>query len=122
MFTYVLALVSVLLSVAAQFALKAGVAAMPPAARATSMSGAFELMWSLASQRYLLLGLVLYAVSAVVWLGVLARLEVSKAYPMVGLGFAITVVLGWWVGESVTPLRVAGVLLICLGVALVGRS
>ena len=71
---------------------------------------------------FILGGFTLYGVSAVAWLGVLSQWEVSKAYPLVGLGFAFTVVIGWTIGEQVTVVRVLGVALICAGVSLVERS
>jgi drug/metabolite transporter (DMT)-like permease len=67
-------------------------------------------------------GLVLYVASAGVWLGVLSRWEVSKAYPLVGLGFVLTLGVGWALGEQVGALRVAGVVLIAAGVVLVSQS
>ena len=106
----VLALLSVLLSVGAQFVLKAGMNAHTGAT------------WLAVMKPVVLVGLALYCVSAVVWLAVLARWEVSKAYPLVGLGFALAAVLGWLLGEQLTGVRWAGVALICLGVILVGWS
>jgi uncharacterized membrane protein len=85
------AIISIILSVAAQFLLKAGI-------------------------------LTLYGLGAVVWLKVLSTWDVSKAYPLVGLGFGLTVLVGMAMGESVTALRVLGVLLICEGVWLVANS
>ena len=58
----------------------------------------------------------------VVWLGVLSKWDVSKAYPLVGLGFVLTVAIGFLVGEDVTLTRAMGVALICAGVFVVGRS
>jgi multidrug transporter EmrE-like cation transporter len=48
---------------------------------------------------------------------------VSVAYPMVSLGFALNALLAWWLlGEAVTPMRMAGIGIIIVGVALVARS
>lgn len=109
--TIFLALTSILLSVAAQFALKSGT-------RACAGCG----LGAMAQQPMILLGFLLYGLSAVVWLSVLARWDVSKAYPMVGFGFALTVLVGATLGEAVSPIRWAGTLLICCGVVLVSRS
>lgn len=107
----VLAVCSVLLSVAAQFLLKAGMKANGSAGPAAALL-----------QPYVLLGLTVYGLSAVVWLSVLARWEVSKAYPLVGAGFAVTVLLGFMMGEAVSLTRWIGVGLICAGVFVVSRS
>lgn len=118
---FALAALSVALSVAAQFALKAGVAG--PAAQAwvaggPGVRGALAML----GQPFVLGGLLLYALGAIVWLAVLAQWDVSKAYPLVGLGFAATAVLGMCSGESVGVARWFGVALICAGVWLVARS
>lgn len=110
------ALCSIALSVAAQFALKAGMAG---AAARTDGASALP---GLLLDRYVMLGFALYGLGALVWLSVLARWDVSKAYPLVGLGFALTVAIGWLRGEEVSMLRLAGVGLVCAGVACIGRS
>lgn len=74
------------------------------------------------TDKFILGGFLLYGLGAVVWLGVLSKWDVSKAYPLVGLGFALTVAIGWIMGEHVTLARMIGVALICSGVFLVGRS
>ena len=118
----VLVVGSVLLSSRAQFALTAGRRAraatvgdtVPPAF--AMLAGAFghPLVW---------LGLLLYAASAVVWLLVLARLDVSLAYPFVALGFIVTSALGWLVfGEQLGAQRIAGTLIIAVGVVVLARS
>jgi multidrug transporter EmrE-like cation transporter len=57
-----------------------------------------------------------------VWLAVLSRWDVSKAYPLVGVGFALAVGIGWLLGESVNAQRIAGVALIVAGIVLTARS
>lgn len=119
--TLAVALLGIVLSVAAQFALKWGMAS--EAARA-ALAEPLRLGTGL---RLLTLpgilgGFLLYGLGAVVWLGVLARWEVSKAYPLVGLGFVLTASIGWAFGEQVGWTRALGVALICLGVVIVGRS
>jgi multidrug transporter EmrE-like cation transporter len=106
------ALFCVLLSSAAQLTLKRGMGA----AAATDMGSTYlqaltnPLVW---------LGLMLYGASAVLWLWVLSRLDVSVAYPLVSLGFVITVTLGvLWLGEPFSWLRLAGCTLIAVGVGL----
>ena len=74
------------------------------------------------TDKYVLGGFLLYGVGALVWLVVLSKWDVSKAYPLVGLGFVVTVAVGYLLGEQVTVHRVIGVALICAGVFLVGRN
>jgi multidrug transporter EmrE-like cation transporter len=115
-----LALLSIGMSVGAQFLLKMGMSS--PAVAAAGQGAALDLARAVFCQPAVLGGLGLYAAGAVIWLAVLARWDVSKAYPLVGLGFAVTVMLGWWLGEQVNPSRALGVAVICCGVWLVARS
>jgi multidrug transporter EmrE-like cation transporter len=107
-----LAVFCVLLSSAAQIAMKRGMGAPAGADLGTTYAHALTspMVW---------LGLVLYGVSAVLWLWVLSRLHVSVAYPLVSLGFVVTLALGvLWLGEPFSWLRVAGCTLIVVGVSL----
>ncbi len=68
-------------------------------------------------------GLALYGIATVLWLGVLSRVELSQAFPFVGLSFVLAAVLGYFVfAEAVSAMRVAGIALIVAGVVLVGRG
>lgn len=68
-------------------------------------------------------GLVMMVVSMGSHLVVLSRVDISFAYPFLGLSFVLITVYGHLVlGESVNAWRIAGVAFICLGVALVARS
>jgi multidrug transporter EmrE-like cation transporter len=70
-----------------------------------------------------LLGLVCYGLGFMVWLIVLAKADVSYAYPMISLGYVFTAILARvLIGEAVSLQRMAGILIICLGVFLVARS
>jgi multidrug transporter EmrE-like cation transporter len=120
MHPFAAALVSIVMSVAAQFALKHGMESGGRAAMSDGLN--LKAVWLLCTNPGVLGGLALYALGAVVWLAVLARWDVSKAYPLVGLGFVATVLVGWWLGESVGPQRWLGVAAICTGVWLVARS
>lgn len=70
-----------------------------------------------------LLGLVLYAVSAVFWISALSRVELSYAYPLLGAGYVLVSVVAWklW-GEAFGIQRLIGTLAVALGVILVGTS
>ncbi|MBK5966296.1 hypothetical protein CCR95_19950 [Thiocystis minor] len=119
--TLLIAIISIALSVAAQFSLKAG---MSGDRVRTDLAHFYSLktLFNVLTDQYVFGGFLLYGLGAMVWLGVLAKWEVSKAYPLVGLGFVFTVAIGFLVGENVTISRAIGVALICAGVFLVGRS
>jgi len=68
-------------------------------------------------------GLIMMVISMGTHLIVLSRVEISFAYPFLGLSFVLITVYGHLaLGESVNIWRIAGVALICTGVALVARS
>jgi drug/metabolite transporter (DMT)-like permease len=119
--TFVIAILSIALSVVAQFSLKAG---MSSAAVKAILAQPFTLhtVFTVLTDKFVLGGFLMYGLGAVVWLGVLSKWDVSKAYPLVGLGFAFTMAIGILAGEHVTLPRVIGIALICAGVFLVGRS
>jgi multidrug transporter EmrE-like cation transporter len=119
--TLVIAVLSIALSVAAQFSLKAGMSSVE-VKEILTQPYALRTAFTVLTNRFVLGGFLLYGLGAVVWLGVLAKWDVSKAYPLVGLGFAFTVAIGLMAGEHVTLPRILGVALICAGVYLVGRS
>ena len=111
----------VLLNTFAQLLLKAGTNSIGRFEFA--LSRALEIGLKLAFNPYILGGLACYAVSLVVWLMALSRVEVSVAYPMLSVGFAINAVLAWWLlGEPVTLQRLAGIAIIIVGVTIVARS
>lgn len=115
-------LLSVALGACAQMVLKAGVST-PAIETALSNGGWFGILAAFALSPLVWVGLIIYAASALVWLFVLARVDVSVAYPFVGLGFIFTMVLGWGMyGEDVTAIRVLGTLLIASGVAVLAQS
>ncbi len=116
-----IAVLSIGLSVAAQFSLKAGMSGEGVKAILTQPYS-FKTLVQILLDKYVLAGFMLYGLGAIVWLGVISKWDVSKAYPLVGLGFALTVFIGFLVGEQVTIMRAAGVALICTGVFLVGWS
>lgn len=72
---------------------------------------------------YILLGLGCYVTGFLIWLIVLAKAEVSYAYPLISVGYVLTAVMGWWLlGENVTWIRISGILITCLGVFIISQS
>ena len=116
-----LILSAVLLGSLAQLLLKAGTTAVGPFA----FSGAnlLPVGWQLATQPFILGGILSYALSLIVWIMALSRVEVSIAYPMVSIGYVLTAIAAWqFLGESVSTMRFAGIGVIILGVVIVARS
>ena len=115
----VLVLFSVACSALGQIALKYGMASASVQA-ALATGGVVPVSTAIVINPFVLSGLFLYGFSAVVWLFVLARLDVSIAYPFVSLGFVVTMSLGCLLfGEPLTLRKVLGTIVVMLGVYLV---
>ncbi|HKT74735.1 MAG TPA: EamA family transporter [Steroidobacteraceae bacterium] len=120
--TVLIALLCVSLTSAAQIALKVGVSS--PALRAVMASdGTVAFIVRALISAPVLGGLVLYAASTLLWLTVLAKADVSFAYPFVSLGFVIIAVYGHFVlHEPLSVVKAAGIALITVGVICIARS
>ena len=76
-----------------------------------------------AAARWLFLACLLLGLGLLAWLGVLRRLPVSLAYPMLSLNFVLIVLAARFVFHEATPRRHwYGVAAIALGVLLLGAG
>ncbi|MGB4593283.1 MAG: EamA family transporter [Coriobacteriia bacterium] len=107
-----LAAVSVTFGAIGQLLMKGGTAGL-------AGEGVLATLASALLRPQVLLGLAAYALSSVMWLVVLSRLDLAAVYPLGSASYAIVVVASWALGESVGPLRWLGVVLIVAGVVLV---
>lgn len=117
-------LVSVVLAALAQLTLKHGVTQVTdhgrrplqlsdPTATAARVAGSLS-VW---------LGLMVFALSAAVWIVVLSRASLSFAYPFASITYALILLFDRFVlNESVPSLRWAGVAFIITGIVLVSRT
>jgi multidrug transporter EmrE-like cation transporter len=68
-------------------------------------------------------GMFCYGTSLCVWLAALSRAPVSIAYPMLSVGYVVVAFASvLWLGETLSPAKIVGIALICMGVVLVSRS
>ena len=116
-----LILLTITLSAFAQLVLKLGVA-KPSMANALE-SGVVDAMLTAMMSPLILIGLTMYGVAAAMWLWVLSKVDLSVAYPFVGVSFLITMGFGAFIlNENVTFIRIVGTILIAGGCVLVGHS
>jgi len=114
MTTFLIAMLSISFSVLAQFLLKSGLQGLSPNSFAD---------WYLVAKNWRIwAGFACYSSAALIWLRVLADWDVSKAYPMMGMGFVLTLLVGLLCGETITTSRIVGIAAIFMGVVLVARS
>jgi len=119
--SFMLVLAGVLLNAAAQLLLKAGTNAI--GAFAFTAGNLVPVGIKVASNPFIVGGLGCYAVSVVVWIMALSRVEVSLAYPMLSIGYVVNAVAAWYLfGEALTAQRMIGIGTIIVGVFLVARS
>ncbi len=122
LFSFGMLVVSVVFAVAGQFTLKT---AMNEVGRigATELAAAGDTIVRTLREPRLWLGLTLFGISAMFWLVVLSRVDLSVAYPFVGLSYIIVVLLSrLFLNEQVTALRWLGVVVVAIGIAIVGFS
>ncbi len=118
-----LIVVAVGLSALAQVALKHGMAGQPVQAALSGGGGAVAVVLAIATSPGVVIGLAMYGLSAVLWLFVLARVDLSVAYAFVALGFLLVMALGVLVfGEPLSARKVLGTLLVAGGIWLVATS
>jgi multidrug transporter EmrE-like cation transporter len=69
-------------------------------------------------------GCILYALSTVLWVALLSKLELSQAYPLViTMSIILTTLLGIVAfKEHLSVDKIVGLLILCLGVKILSRS
>ncbi len=78
----------------------------------------------LATNLSIVLGFILYGGSALIWLTLLSKGDLSKLYPVfVGFDFMIVSLLSFFIlKEDFSLTRIAGILLLLIGIYLISRS
>lgn len=87
------------------------------------VSGVAGLIRMILRSPLVLLGLMLYGIGALSWIGALTQLDLSVAYPFLALNFVLVALSSRiFLGEHIPWLRWAGIAVICAGILLVARS
>jgi drug/metabolite transporter (DMT)-like permease len=119
---------SVVLGVGGQIALKYGVGlaskgSSSRVAQSLDPRSILTFLASAAANKFVILGFLLYLVSAASWLVILSRVDLSFAYPLISISYILIVVLSRFIfNEPVTAYRIAGTLVVTAGVFLLLRS
>jgi multidrug transporter EmrE-like cation transporter len=116
----ILILASVFLTASGQLFFKRGMSAL-------NLSQPQAPLWKLMGQGllngYVLLGFLFFGTGALLWLAVLAKEEVSYAYPLSSLGYVIVLVGSYHLfNEPLSPVRIIGIGLIILGAVFIEYS
>ncbi len=88
-----------------------------------SGGGLWSVAGTVATNWAIIAGIFVMVVSMASHLVVLSRVDISYAYPFLGLSFVLVALYGhFYLDEAVTMWRAAGVLLIVSGVALIAKT
>ncbi len=118
---FALIMTGVLLNAIAQLALKASVS--ETGIINLDLQSLFSSAVNLASNIWLWLGLMCYAISVVVWILALSRVDVSIAYPMLSIGYIVNALAASHLfNEPLGPGKLVGIGVIILGVYILARS
>jgi multidrug transporter EmrE-like cation transporter len=107
-------LISIMLGAAGQIGFKYGAIRIPDSG--TLLAKAIA-AWPI------LLGLVLYGLSTILWIYILRFVELSYAYPLLSLGYVLVFTASYFLfNEPIGALRLGGLALILAGIVLVAKS
>ena len=71
---------------------------------------------------YLTTALIVYGISASLWVYILQFVPLSRAYPFVAICFILVPAAGWLIfGEKLDLRYLIGIIFICIGVVLAGK-
>lgn len=114
---------SLLLTLLCTLMLAAGQLFFKSAAEQIRFSGRLpEVLWSAASNPYLLVGLAIYASATALWIWVLREAPLSIAYPVTALAFIIVPLLSVAVFKEPFHVKyIYGGLLIVIGIIVISR-
>jgi drug/metabolite transporter (DMT)-like permease len=113
---------TVVLGVAGQLLLKLG---MNHAGRLGQIGQLFSARYlaGAASTWQIWAGLFMYFLGALLWMVVLSREDLTFAYPFLGLTYILILLCGHWIlGEPAQWWRVAGTIVVAIGVLLIAKS
>ncbi|MFA9401819.1 MAG: EamA family transporter [Anaerolineales bacterium] len=114
-------LISVLGGAFGQILLKTGMSTMGPLT--LSVESVPNIIIKIATNPFVVVGLIIYVLSTFFWLTALSRVDLSYAYPFASLSYVVMLLASWLLfHENITPLRLMGTFVIAAGVYLIARS
>ena len=90
---------------------------------AMNLRGILSAAYQALSTPKLVIGTAMLAIFFFLWLAVLSWEDLSVALPMQALNYVLVAFLSqYFLGETVSPLRWAGTILVCVGVMMITKS
>lgn len=119
---FVLLMSAVTLNASASLLVKKGASAILGGQKLNSIQGVMSMLGP-AINPYTIIGLTLLGLSFVAYVFVLSRVQLSVAQPMLAISYILIGISAHFVfGESLSPMKMAGIGVIFLGVFLVSRA
>ena len=116
---FVVVFISVTLSAIAQLSFKYGVTHVD----VHQYNNLLVKAWMLFTSPFVFLGLFLYGIGTVLWLFALKQMDLSLAYPFVGMSFIMVFLMGvLLLGEPFNINRLIGTIIIIIGILFLARS
>ncbi|MFH1545378.1 MAG: EamA family transporter [archaeon] len=122
LFSLILVFSCIVVAATGQMILKTG---MNEVGKITDLRGllSMENFGRMATNKFVVFGVMLYAFSAVLWLGALSSLDVSYAYPFISLSYVLVAILAFiFLKENISMVRWMGIIVIIIGVFLISRT
>ncbi len=117
-----LILFSISIAVAGQILLKIGINRIG-IVDFSGLEALKQLFFGVIKSPLVISGLFLYVISAAIWLVVLSAVDLSFAYPFIGLTYVMVLILSRFIlKEDVNLIRWAGALIITIGVIVISRG
>jgi drug/metabolite transporter (DMT)-like permease len=120
--TILLILLSIGIAVGGQILLKIGMNKIGPI-DIGSASSLGHLFTGIIKSPTVLIGLFLYVISAALWLIIISAVDLSFAYPFIGLTYVLVLLVSKFIlKEDVNPIRWIGTAIITVGVIVISRG
>jgi len=117
-----LILLSIAIAVGGQVLLKLGLNKIG-SVNVSSLDSLGHLFLGIIKSPMVLAGLFCYVISAAIWLVVLSAVQLSFAYPFIGLTYVLILFISKFVlKEDVNPIRWVGAAIITIGVVVISRG
>lgn len=121
-YSIMLILISISIAVCGQILLKIGINRIG-VGEMSSFEALRQLFTGVIKSPMVLTGLFLYFISAAIWIVVLSTVELSFAYPFIGLTYVLVLVLSKVIlKEDISLIRWAGAAIITIGVIVISRG
>lgn len=71
----------------------------------------------------IMIGIILYLISFIIWIKVLSEVDLSYAYPMVSLGYVFVLIISHFLfNENISIMKIVGIIFIVVGVIFISTQ